>query len=326
MASVRRLTRTRSALFLALFALSLSLAGTAAADSIVAVPACYPGTGYFYNPAYLFNLAAPFGTLRSTATIPFDYLSDPSYSAFNSKGELFVANRFGNDNLNGSISRFQVYADGSYSVMASFRGNGLTNVHGVAFSPSGELFASNFTTKTLSRFKFDANGAPLPNGTVPLSFQPQGIAFDKKGAMYVADYSSVTSTATPKVRKFLFDRRGRAIEQPPIQLNSGISLHGLAFSSTGELFVADVMMHQVHRVAFDRRGNPVPGTSFNVPGGPLGVAFSPAGELFVTIHSAGTYGIFRYRLDSQGLPYPSGSYYVAGYLGGISIFDLPPAP
>jgi hypothetical protein len=93
----------------------------------------------------------------------------------------------------------------------------------------------------------------------------------------------------------------------------------LTFNSRGELFVADIYAYQVYRYKF-QNGTPVSNGSIPinnpVRGDPVGVAFSPEGELFVTCHWSG--GIYRFLFDENGNAIPNG-YTPTVNLGGPAI-------
>jgi hypothetical protein len=96
-----------------------------------------------------------------------------------------------------------------------------------------------------------------------------------------------------------------------------VAVHGLAFSSTGELFAADIYSSRVYRFTFDSSGGAVPNGFIDAPGGSLGVAFSGEGELFVSLHFSG--GIARFLFDSSGGAAPNG-FIPTPNMGGLSVF------
>jgi WD40 repeat protein len=236
---------------------------------------------------------------------------DPSYAAFNSQGELFVANRRWQQQGwgVGSIARFTFDAAGDPIANGEITGNSLDTVMGLAFSPTGELFAVNHFNGTISRFLFDPAGNAVPNGTIPTGGN-QGLAFSPNGELFVAHYSSV--------ERFLFDPVTKAaIPNGSFSIPGAGYLHGLTFSAQGELFAADPGSDLVFRLVFDGLGNPVDNGTISVAGAPLGVALSSAGELFVTSHYTG--GISRFLFDVNGDAMPNG-FTPTDHLGGVAIF------
>jgi|GEM_PF-5732983 len=133
-----------------LIGLLMFLPVSTSAESILATPFMVPGGGV-PGDVYLFKFEGT-GPLTELPSIPQNQTEHPSYVAFNSMGELFVANYFGNN-----ISRFIRDIDGNFKPSGTITGNGLSMVTGLAFSPSGELFAANYPTGLISRFTFDAN-------------------------------------------------------------------------------------------------------------------------------------------------------------------------
>ena len=239
--------------------------------------------------------ATPLSTINPPAVV------NSAYVTFNAEGELFVANR--HDNFtNGSISRFKMNPDGTFSANGVITGNGLIGVHGVAFSPSGELFAASYVPGTVSRFKFDGNGNVTPNGKFAVGYGVQGLAFNKAGELFVA-----RDKATSKgiINRYLFDHSGNPVFNGTIPAGFGQGPHGIAFSPAEELFVADVNGF-VHRFLFDTNGNAVPNGSIAAPmKNVIGVTFSQMGEMFVTgmVNSS---KIYRYLFDTNGAAIPHG--------------------
>jgi len=153
-------------------------------------------------------------TLTSKANTLAIGMNGPIGSAFDAKGNLFVADQNSN-------TIFKVTPGGTVSTVASKLGNGLTFL---AFDSKGNLFAST------------AHGIDeiTPNGklttVVPgkaLNY-PTGMAFDSKGNLFVANSGNGTiSEVTPGGKVSLFA--------------SGFSNpQGLAFNSRGDLFVANM--------------------------------------------------------------------------------------
>ena len=291
--------------------------------SMLVVPVCTPGN-CGSDPACLtpvlrfyFEGTGPLSQLSDIPPSPESLVNDPSYAAFSSQGELFVANRHGNVGGGvGSIARFTFDAAGDPVANGSITGNSLEAVVGLAFSPTGELFAANHWNGTVSRFLFDTAGNAIPNGTIPTGGN-QGLAFSPNGELFVANGSSV--------ERFLFDPVTQEAIPNGYFVTAGWCLHGLTFSAQGELFVADPCGALVFRFVFDGLGNAVDNGTIDVsvPGTPIGVAFSSAGELFVTGHYGG--GISRFLFDVNGDAIPNG-FTPTDHLGGPAILAGVTAP
>jgi len=278
------------------------------AGSILATANSTPG-GYQPGEVFLFKLEG-ISPLTALPSIPANLTNAPKYVAFSQKGELFVSSFFG------SILRFTFDADGNFTPNGTIIGNSLENVHGLAFSSQGELFAANFSNGTISRFLFDAQGNAIPNGTISVNGGNQGLAFSPNGELFNTDNSQ-------SVRRFLFDPvTGAAIPNGSIfipEATPGHGLHGLRFNSQGELFVAALDNDLVFRYTFDSNGNPTRNGTIIVPGAPIDVAFSPVGELFVSTHSGG--GLQRFIFDEQGNAIFNGVN-LFEHLCGVDIFEV----
>lgn len=253
--------------------------------------------------------------LSSIPAYPETLVNDPIYAAFSSQNELFISNRHGNvAGTPGSIARFKFDADGNFIANGAVTGNSLEAVHGVAFSPNGELFAVNFLNSTISRFKFDLAGNAIPNGVVHSGTpNAQGLAFSSGGELFVTDSGG---GGKPGVQRWRFDpASGSPIANGFISWPGAVNPHGLGFSPNGELFVADLAGNRVYRFRFDNAGNAVANGSITAST-PIGIAFSPAGELFVTSHYGG--GLSRFLFDQNGNAVPNGVIPMPT-LGGIAI-------
>jgi hypothetical protein len=205
---------------------------------------------------------------------PATSLHTPTFPAFNpATGELFIANNFGSDGHD--VARFWVDGAGDYTPNGTVTGNGLTNyVSGIAFH-DGELFANTYWSGTISRFKFDAQGKPIPNGTIGVgSIYLVGAAFSPSGELFANTYTTIY--------RYLIDpTTGAAIPHGTIADPGSGGLHGIAFSPDGDLFAAELSDNRVLRFSFDTHGNAVLDQSIAVHGA-IGVAVSPSGELLVT--------------------------------------------
>lgn len=263
------------------------------AVSMLAIPASIPGNdpGHL-TPVlrYTLDSAGQLADLPSIPSTPLTLVNDPIYSAFNRDGELFISNRHGNISPTvGSIARFKFDAQGNPVANGAITGNGLGAVHGIAFSPTGELFAANLLSGTVSQFRFDAQGNAIPNGFFS-SGGAQGVAVSKAGEVFVSSGSTIN--------RFKIDpNTGAATSSGAINV-PGSALHGLGFSQQGELFAAALGSNVVFRYVFDGNGNAIPNGTISTPGNPIGIGFSPAGELFVSLHHGG--GFFRFTFDASG--------------------------
>jgi WD40 repeat protein len=243
---------------------------------------------------------------------PDTLLNDPFGVAFSSQGELFVGNREGAvGGGHGSIARFTFDGAGNYLPNGNITGNGLEAMHSVTFSPTGELFAANLLNDQISRFVFDDSGNALPNGVITFGVGSQliGLAFSPGGELFTTTYRDVS--------RYVFDADGNAIFNGSFTIPGETRLHGLAFSAAGELFVTSIDNNIVYRYLFDADGNPVSNGSFSVPT-PVGLAFSPEGELFVSSHLQ-NHLISRFLFDASGNIIPNGTVDTPDSMGSVAV-------
>lgn len=299
---------------------SITASGQSGETFMLVAPVTTPGWGG-ENPAYLtpvlrfqFTGTGPLSPLSSIPAFPESSVNDPISVTFNSQGELFISNRHGNRWGLGSIARFTFDDNWNFVANGLITGNSLEAVHGLAFSPTGELFAANLFNTTISRFLFDAMGDAIPNGTIPTARANAGLAFAQNGELFTTHYSS-------EVQRFLFDPiTGAAILNGSFIVPGASSFHMLAFSPKGELFIPDLGTDRVFRLLFDGLGNPVANGTIPVSGGPVGIAFSSDDELFVTSHFSGI--ISRFLFDESGNAIPNGIIPTGNNMGDTGIAPM----
>ncbi len=278
-------------------------------------PPCNTNPAYL-QPVLLFHFLGrqPLQAQPAIPPCPASLVNDPIYVTFNHRGELFVGNRHGNQPGMGSIARFVFDSAGNPVPNGSITDPALNAVHGLAFSPRGELFAAS-VFGSISRFQFTPHGDAIPNGTIANGMSNIALAFDRKGELFATASDS-------NVYRYLFDRStGTAIPNGSFHVPGSCCLHGLDFNHRGELFVGDIGTDTVFRFLFDAAGNPVPNGSLAVWGGPIGVAFSPPGELFVSSHFSG--GISRFAFDGRGNPMLK-EFTPTPQMGGVAVFPAHP--
>jgi sugar lactone lactonase YvrE len=282
-------------------------------NSLLVAPHTAPGSSTANNDNPVLTFSVPeSGALTRLDDLQACILRDPSYAAFNARGELFVANRHGNAGGGiGSITRFTLDGTGALRAGTPLTGNSLEAVHGLAFHPgTGELFAANLNG-TFSRFTFDATGTPIANGTFASGHASnQALTFSPSGELFTTHSSAI-------VQRFTVDTvTGAVTPSGSFTVDGAIRLHGLAFNAQGELFIADLDMNRVSRYTFVN-GNPVFNGSLDVADGPVGVAFSSSGELFVSSHFGGR--LTRFLFDAAGTAVPNGVTTTPEPLGGLAL-------
>ena len=126
----------------------------------------------------------------SMATFASTNLSSPQGLAFDSSGNLYVAN-YGDS----TISKFD--ASGGY--VSNITSN-LSYPSGLAFDSSGNLYAANIISTTIS--KFNSAGTFLSQINSNLN-NPVGLAFDSSGNLYAANYNDSTISKFNSAGTFL---------------------------------------------------------------------------------------------------------------------------
>lgn len=184
-------------------------------------------------------------------------LSEPTSLAFDSAGNLFVAN-YGNN----SIVKFT--PGGEYSVFASYQSDrNLLAPQGLVFDKAGNLYVANWFGNTIEKFTPQGVGSLFARG---LNY-PADLAFDGAGNLYVAN------NGTSTVLKFTPQGLSSVFATSP----GWYDPQGLAFDCAGNLYVANVNSHDIQKVT------PQGVASVFASGltAPLSLAFDGAGNLFV---------------------------------------------
>ena len=197
-------------------------------------------------------------TFKDTFTSP--SFSGPILATFR-RGELFIAQKFGND-----VLRFKFEGAGnviSNGIITAGLGN--TAPRGVIAHPAtGELFVAQCCgVDSINRYVFDASGNAVPNGVITGGGlnNPHDMAFSARGELFVANVNGNS------VSRFLFDAAGNAFPNGQIVGNGLNGPLGLDFSPWGELFVANFLgAGGVSRFTFDPMlFNAIPNGSFPTP-------------------------------------------------------------
>jgi DNA-binding beta-propeller fold protein YncE len=203
-------------------------------------------------------------------------LNDPYGLAFDAAGNLYVAN-------DGNSTVSKVTPQG---VVSTFVSSGISEPTGLAFDASGNLYVANLSNSTLS--KVTPQGA-VSTFVVSGLNGPYGLAFDGSGTLYVANYyGNSISKVFPQglVSSFVTGVRN------PI---------GLAFDSGGNLFVASnynyydyVNNYYVYIPSIETVTPQGAIGSFATSGiaTPYGLAFDPAGNLYVDNNAANSLSKF----------------------------------
>lgn len=259
-----------------------------------------------------YNVAGTGGTATLGNGIATSALSDPAGLAFNSNGELFVGNRHGNGSAS-SISRF-TYDSGSdtYLSNGAITGNSLFGVHGLNFSSTGELFASN-VNGPISRFTFPG-GVATANGTMG-SGPSRDVFFSPDGL-----WAYATQGVSGNLIKYDLSTGNQV---GSFSIAGANQLHNGSWRGN-TLYLASFASNSVHAIDFAANGD-VSGSSVaaNVAAS-IGLAFSPdQQEMFVSSHTSGLISRF---LNSGGTWVANGSINVGVNMGDIIVAPLQPVP
>jgi DNA-binding beta-propeller fold protein YncE len=220
-------------------------------------------------------------------------LADPVGLAYRaSSGEVFVANRHGNnsaDGTAGSIVRFRYDRQNrTFTRTSTITGNGLSGVHALAFSPTtGELFAANYAG-CVSRFTFDGAGTAVPNNTLG-SGGCRGVAVSADGKrLYVTTGMTVIK---------VFDLM-TGVESPSVTVPENPSLHYMGWQG-GVLYAAGLGNGKIHRFLIDLGGNPQQRDTI-AASSPSALSFSADGMEMFTAGHRDSYIIQRFNYNAAG--------------------------
>lgn len=152
------------------------------------------------------------------------------------------------------------------------------------------------------------DGLPsIPGRPSTLLNDPVSVAFSESTELFVGNrHGNIGGVGS--IARFRIDAHGHYVPNGVIDGNGLDAVHGLAFSSTGELFAANFRGDTVSRFTFDGNGNAISNGTIAMNDGDylLGLAFSPAGELFVSDYAR----VRRFVFDSAGNAVPNGSFEV----------------
>jgi hypothetical protein len=242
-----------------------------------------------------YDIADEFATAKQATgngmDIPASAVKDPCGLAFRTRSaELFVGNREGNAGP-GSVARFRYdHTTTKFTANGTITGNGLSRVHQVTFSPTeDELFAAN-RDGGISRFTFDKNGNPVPNGVLTANGWIRGVAVAPDGKRLYA------TTASYIIRQF--DLTNNGAELATVQVpDTNANLHFMLVYK-GELYAPAATNGLFYRYKIDANDNLVFVKS-TMADTPISIAMSPMGsELFAAGHVTSDV-IDRFKLTSN---------------------------
>jgi hypothetical protein len=292
--------------------LAVLIAGFAAApgraDTMFVMRSPVGGLDRNSGPVERYDVSGPADTPRTLSTFSDASFYQPCCFAFAPSGELFVVNR--GDTVpqpdpnfpHGSITRFLDPTGSSPTQNGTIESSHFDLPEFAAFRGSELFVAQAFGTNVL---RFDiGSGSATFNGEISAGLccqAPRGAAISPSGELFVTQCCAVDD-----IHRYLFDSSGNAVPNGVITGNGLSNPHDMAFSRSGELFVADGDGHAVSRFKFDSAGNAIPNGTITGLQRPIGLDFSPKGELWVADFE--TRDIYRFVFDRTGFAIPNGTF------------------
>jgi secreted PhoX family phosphatase len=231
-------------------------------------------------------------------------LSVPLGLAFDVSGDLWVTNEEGDDLVEYTPDQL-VSGSPDPRVAASAANSGFDWPFGVAFDSSGDLWVANYSANSLVEFAPNqlTNGSPTPTATISSGSSgslegPDGLAFDRSGDLWVANYDEVTgadslvefapnqlTTGSPTPTATISSSSSESLDEP----------QGLAFDSSGDLWVANDNANTVVELKPRQlvTGAPTPAVTVSSAlsgslDGPADLAFDASGDLWVANYNSDT--------------------------------------
>ena len=256
------------------------------------------------------------------------YSANPFGIAFDSKGDLFVANEAGNSVLEYTSSSPTSYSQvGATVAGAGGEGSGLNQLYyptAVALDAKGDLFVSDSLNDRVVEYAYNTStGSYAASGTVVAGTgkagaglnqlsDPQGITVDAKGDLFVADngnnrveefaYNSSTGTyassATDVAGTGVFGTANNELEYPT----------SVALNAAGNLFVGDYANARVMEYTYSSSTGTFSSSGTEVVGLPSQagwLAFDSSGDLFASYGYLGYGGVVEYAYNSVTGTYAS---------------------
>lgn len=215
-------------------------------------------------------------------------LKHPSGLAFDSQGDLFVA-----DEGTGDIYEY-MNDSGMLNSSPIIFASGLYYPVGLAFNSAGGLFVANNVANTITEITPGKVQSTFASGLT----QPLGLAFDSAGDLYEADQG------THNINEFI--NSNGILSSSPTVFASGIpEPDGLVFDGAGNLWVAnvDTLYSFSAGSIFEVTPNGAETVITADPNAPEGIAFDGSGNLFVANLDSG--GITEIAPDGTQSPFAS---------------------
>lgn len=205
-----------------------------------------------------------------------DGLRNPGEIAINKNGNIYISDKgackvFCIDKDNRSIS---VYADEKF---------GLKKPEGIAFDKEGNLFIADETRGAIIKITADKKIEIFADTSNGLNI-PENIAIDDQGLIYVSDRSQ------GKIFRFTPDGKGYVFADESCGLKGP---EPIALDKNGNLFVGDEETSKIYEFKPNGEGRVYAELATRTLRFLAGLAFSPAGQLYVTSAEIGASRIFK---------------------------------
>ena len=290
--------------------------------------------------------AYPLGSSGNVPSLIPTGLGSPSSLAKDASGKIYVANEGGGSTGNGSISIYQAGSTGQVLPIATISGvnTGLAEPVSIALDSAANIYVSNFfggpsLNGSITEYAAGSNGDVAPLATITATnfavFEPQGIAVDPTGNIYIANFNGSISVFPP-------GSNGNATPSASIAgpLTGLAGPSGLALDSADNIYVSNHGGGQQNSssitvFAAGSNGNVAPIGTINGPdtmlNGPGALALDSRGNIYaanssnaINVYRAGKFGDLRPSATisgaDTGLASPAGlfvdsSIYVANSTG-----------
>ena len=161
--------------------------------------------------------------------------------------------------------------------------NEVMNATGVAFDREGNLYVSSRMDGSIHKVSPSGQRSAYAQGMGVAT----GIAFDRQGNLYVGDRTGTIFKIGPDRQIFVF-----------ATIEPSVAAYHLAFSSTGDLYVAGPTTSSFDHVLRISPAGEV-ASFYRGLGRPQGLAFDIEGNLYVTASLAGRRGVVRLTPDAK---------------------------
>jgi hypothetical protein len=204
-------------------------------------------------------------------------------------------------------------APNDFTVAVNYSGGGLDGSgfapEGVAVDGAGNVWAPNFNSNSLSKFKYNGTVLSGSNGFTGAGLnQPTSVAIDIYGNAWVANYTPNTTFPSDEWSISEFNSSGRGISGPPGFQGSGLnSPYGLAIDNQSRTWVANFGGNDLSE--FGSTGAALSGESGYPVGalvGPAGIAADTAGNVWTVDYNADIYLLVESNSSGAQIADPGG--------------------